>query len=155
MRRLLLMLVAVALSGFLAGCSEDNNPAGGDDFGEVSGTITFTGTWPTTGDVQVSIWTSFPPAGPPAGATDPLAAGDLIAYKIEGLSKGTYQAVTVGWREATNPAGAKVLGIYWAYNELGVDDKGLPTVNPVPVEISDAKMDWSGIDMMANLDIAP
>ncbi|MCK5380752.1 MAG: hypothetical protein KAJ81_04725 [Candidatus Latescibacteria bacterium] len=156
MRRLLITFAVIVLSGFLAGCSDDGNPAGGEQFGEVSGTVTFTGTWPTTGDVQVSIWASFPPAGPPAGATDPLASGDVVAYKIEGLNKGTYAAITVGWRDPTNPAGAKILGIYWAETDsLGVNAVGAPTATAVSIEISDAQMDWSAIDMTANLDIAP
>ena len=153
---MLITFAVIVLSGFLTGCGEDENGVQPEQFGEISGTITFVGTWPSTGDVQVSIWTSFPPAGPPAGATEPLASGEAITYKIEGLSKGTYPAVTVGWRDPTNPAGAKVLGLYWEQSDsLGVDGTGQVTVLPISIEISDATLVWSNIDIKANLDIAP
>ena len=147
----------VILVGFLAGCDEDEGPAEGEEFGEISGTVSFVGTWPSAGEVQVSIWASWPPFGPPAAATDPLTPGEATqTYKVEGLTKGTYLAVTVGWRDPNNPAGAKILGVYWAQNDdLGVDDTGQVTVQPMPIEISDDKLVWSNIDIKANLDIVP
>jgi len=52
---MLITLSVIVLSGFLTGCSEDDNPAEPEQFGEISGTVAFVGTWPSTGDVQVSI----------------------------------------------------------------------------------------------------
>lgn len=153
---MVMTLVVVVSLGFFAGCGEDENPATTEKFGEVSGTVTLVGTWPSIGDVQVSIWVSWPPAGPPAAATDPLTPGEARqTYTIEGLSKGTYSAVTVGWRDPTNPAGAKVLGLYWERSDsVGVSASG-PPAQPIPIEISDAKLVWSNIDIKANLDIVP
>ena len=160
---LVIVCAAIILFGFLAGCDEDDGPAEGEEFGEISGTITFAGTWPSTGDVQVSIWSRLSEDGQPFmapdGKTEPLARpeGNTIAYKIQELSKGTYLAVTLGWRDPNNPmAGGKVLGVYWAQaDSVGVDSEGLIAVTPTPIEISDDKLVWSNIDIKANLDIVP
>ena len=152
---MIMLFAATVLSALLAGCGEDESPVEAEKFGQISGTITFVGTWPSGGDVQVSIWASFPPAGPPAAATEPLAPGETVAYEIPGLSKGTYPAVTVGWRDPNNPMGGKILGIYWAQSDsLGVASDG-SLATPISIEISDAQLDWSNVDIKANLDIAP
>ena len=81
-----------------------------------------------------------------------------FGYKreIEGLSKGTYPAVTVGWRDPNNPMEGRILGIYWDESDsLGVDDAGNVMVQPTSIEISDAQLDWPNLDIKANLDIAP
>ena len=155
-------LVIIAL-GALMGCSEDDSPTETSEFGEVSGTITFVGTWPSAGDVQVSIWSQLSEDGQPFMApdrnTEPLARpeGNTAAYKIQELSKATYLAVTVGWRDPDNPmAGGKVLGVYWAQaDSVGADREGLIAVTPTPIEISDDRLVWSNIDIKANLDVVP
>ncbi len=152
-------LIVILVFGLIAatGCSNDNNPANAQQFGEISGKVTFVGTWPKIGDVQVSIWTSWPPMGPPAAATDPMPSGQNVQnYKIEGLSKGSYPVVTVGWRDPNNPAGAKVLGVYWANKDsVGVKPDGISFIGqPIPIEISDNQLVWKNIDIKANLDYA-
>lgn len=156
-RGIALLLIIPFLVLAFAACSDENNPAETEKFGEISGTVTFVGTWPQVGDVQVSVWTSWPPMGPPAAASDPLTKGQNVqSYKIEGLSKGTYPVVTVGWRDPSNPAGAKVLGVYWANKDsVGVAADGITlTVQPIAIEISDNKLVWNNVDIKANLDLA-
>ncbi len=148
----------VAMMVFMVACSDDDsNPIEPSEFGSVSGAIAFTGAWPTIGDVQVSIWATWPPAGPPSAATDPIPAGSTtFNYKIEGLNKGTYKALTVGWRNPANPRGAKVLGLY--VNDasktgvLGVDATGQQTLEtPTALLLSDANLNLTGLDMRADL----
>jgi hypothetical protein len=128
-------------------------------FGEISGSVNFVGTWPTNGEVQVSLWATWPPAGPPAAATSaftPITPPQSVSYKIQCLNKGTYPVMTVGWRDPANPRGAKVLGIYWANNDsLAVDSTGnmLPGVQPLPITVSDAKMNWSNVNIKADASI--
>lgn len=147
-------LVVLAL---LAGCSEKENPAESGDYGDLSGTIHFVGEWPETGDVQVSVWASWPPAGPPAAATDPFTPGQTSAtYRIEGLAKATYVAVTVGWRDPAHAAGGKVLGVYWEEaDSLGVDPSGVLTVQPTPIQIAEGSLVWTDVDLKADLGIVP
>jgi len=151
------LLLAGALMAFVA-CSDDENPVQQEEFGEVSGTVTLVGTWPATGDIQISIWTSYPPMGPPDAFTEPLPqpANNMLTYKIEGLAKGTYGMLTAGWRDPNDPAGAKILGVYWAKaDSLGVDQNGIPVVTPLEIVIADGSMHHTNINLKANLDIIP
>lgn len=156
------IFVAVSLLLFTAlflGCSDDKNPVQTPQFGEVSGTVKLVGAWPATGNVQVSIWANWPPTSAPAGASAVFTPGpNTQTYKIEGLNKGSYPVVTVGWRDPANPSGAKVLGIYWTNSDsVGIaDGRGITVagVQPLPVDIADAKMTWSNINIKANLDFA-
>ena len=36
------------------------------EFGTISGTVNFSGTWPDSGDVLITLDTNYPPQGPPA-----------------------------------------------------------------------------------------
>jgi len=160
-RNKLFPFAALAAVMLLVGaCSDDKNPTKVPEFGSVEGRVTFDGTWPSSGDVQVSIWASWPPAGPPSGATSPIASGSTIYdYRLEGLSKGTYKALTVGWRDPANPAGARVLGIYLNDpNNTGVTVD--PTTHapsfatPLTIDISNAKTDFTGLNVKADLALA-
>lgn len=156
------ILMAMSLALFLAfvmGCGDDKNPIQNPQFGEVSGTVKFVGAWPATGNVQVSIWSSWPPAGPPVAASAVFTSGqNSQTYKLEGLNKGSYPVVTVGWRDPANPAAAKVLGIYWANSDsVGVaDGRGitLSGVQALPVNVADGNLTFTNINIKANLDFA-
>lgn len=152
----ILMLMGLVLSmAFWQGCSDDKNPVQSSTTTEVSGTVTFNGTWPTKGNIQVSLWTSWPPTTAPAAFSAPLTPGVATqSYKIAGLSKGSYAVITLGWRDPADPTGAKVIGVYSANNTLsGVDCKGDFTVAPLPVEISDNNLKATNVNLVANLDI--
>jgi len=158
-RKNLFSLAALAaLILFVTACSDDDNPTKPPEFGSVAGRVTFVGAWPATGNVQVSIWASWPPAGPPSAATDPIPSGSVtFDYKIDGLNKGLYKALTVGWRNPANPAGAKVLGIYMNDSSntgvLGIDSvtgrQMLAT--PVSIEITDSNPNLTGLSIKADL----
>ncbi|GEM_PF-355708 len=153
--RILLMMSLVLGIIFVLGCSDEKNPVQSSTTTEISGTITFNGTWPAKGNIQVSLWTSWPPAGPPAAFSAPLTPGVATqTYKISELAKGPYAVITVGWRDPADPTGAKVIGVYSATNTLaGVDCKGDFTVAPLPVEISDSNPKVTNVNLVANLDI--
>jgi len=153
--RILITTSLVLCMAFVFGCSEEKNPVQSSTTTEISGTVTFNGAWPAKGNIQVSLWTSWPPAGPPAAFSAPLTPGVATqTYKISGLSKGPYAVITVGWRDPADPTGAKVIGVYSANSTLsGVDCKGDFTVAPLPVEISDSNPKATNINLVANLDI--
>jgi len=134
-------LCAVLLATAVA-CGSDNPTSGNPaNTGSISGTVTFTGTindWPATGNIQVSVWSYWPPAGPPDGFTQPLDKNldfPTYDYKISGLDAGDYAMITVGWRDPGDPTGAKTIGEYIGSNPL-VIEKG---------------KDSSGFDMTADL----
>ena len=153
--RILLMMSLVFFMVLVLGCSDDNNPMQSSNTTEVSGTITFNGAWPTKGNIQISLWTSWPPAGPPAAFSAPLTPGvNKQTYKLTDIKKGPYAVITVGWRDPADPTGAKVIGVYSANNTLsGIDCKGDFTVAPLPVEITDSNPKATNVNLVANLDV--
>jgi hypothetical protein len=110
------VLCAVLLASAIA-CGGDDNPTVGDpaNTGSVSGTVTFIGTWPATGDVQVAVYSSLPPTGPPDAYTNPLSPGTAYptyAYKLAGLDPGSYDGVIVSWRDPSDPLSSRIIGQY-------------------------------------------
>lgn len=153
--KIALSIIATLTIGFVSGCGDDDNPVESEELGEISGTVNFVGSWPEIGEIQISVWANWPPAGPPAGFSDPFISGEgSQTFHIEGLSKGSYPVISVGWRDPANPAEARILGIYWEGEGLGVDEMGMPTAPPLSIEIADDKLVWTGVNITANLDIA-
>jgi hypothetical protein len=168
MKRLFYVLAITALAaavGVVPACDDDNNPIdGGPTTGSVSGTVTFAGTWPSVGDVQVSIYSTIMtppgvPTGPPDAFTDPLnpvTDFPTYDYTLKGLDPGDYAAIFVGWRDPTDPPGARLIGVYWIYvDSLGIAMSGLPKdPGPAPVSV-DAGDNLTDLDIVADLDLAP
>jgi hypothetical protein len=142
------------------GCDEDeDNPVNpGPTTGSVAGTVTFTGSWPATGEVQVSIYSTLTnpwiPMGAPDGFTDPITPGSATYdYLISGLDKGDYMAIYVSWRDPANPAGTKLLGMYWTTpSQSGINPgSGLPVQQPLGVTINDSNLNHTGLNITADL----
>jgi hypothetical protein len=123
----MLGLVAL-LAGFalLAGCDETktNN---GEELAAIHGTVTLHGDWPTTGKIQVSLFShwndtlalNLAPGGPPDFFTDSLASPDpsaqshVIPFEIRDISPGLYRSLVVGWRNGgVSGLDEPVLGLY-------------------------------------------
>lgn len=160
-------LITLALSTVPACDDDDDNPINPNPTtGTVSGTVTFDGTWPSTGDVQVSIYSTlqpplYVPTGPPDAFTDPIAGSPATYdYEFSGLEFGTYAGILVSWRDPVNPSGAQLLGMYWTYvDSVGIYDSGPfdgapkpPYPTPVTVDASNAVRD--NLDIRADLDLS-
>jgi len=155
------LAIAIVCAGTL-NCGDDTNkPAG---IGSVSGKVTFlnVGSWPATGNVQVSVYSSLPanhkPNGAPDAFTNPITAGTTeYNFKLEGLDPATYAGVLVSWREPANPSGAKLLGFYWINGDsLAVDPAGdAKEPGPAPVGITTSNPDRIGLDITADIGIVP
>lgn len=155
----MLALGIVAVLALTPGCS-DNTTAPAT--GAVSGTVSFSGTWPASGDIQVSIYSNlnppYIPMGPPDGFTDPIP-GPVVSfdYTLNGLAMGDYTAVYVSWRDPQNPANSRLLGMYWmTTGDSGIDpSNGAPKAPPTPVTIDASHLVQSSLDITADLDLAP
>ena len=68
------------------------------EFGSISGTVNFSGSWPDSGEVLITLDTSYPPQGPPAGfsyiTSDEISNG-VYNYNFSDLSFRSYDAITV------------------------------------------------------------
>lgn len=165
--RLLATVVAMAAVIGISACNDDDNPTGGGPTtGTVSGTVTFDGTWPSTGDVQVSIYSQLPPPfyvpmGPPDAFTNPITGSPTTYnYEMSGLTFGDYAGILVSWRDPANPSGAKLLGQYWVYvDSLGIVDggpfDGTPKAPyPTPVTLNSATPKRGHLDIRADLSLS-
>ncbi|HEX5131661.1 MAG TPA: hypothetical protein VFX92_04140 [Candidatus Krumholzibacteria bacterium] len=156
------VLTCIAALVFVSGCGGDDNPVGTTDTGSIAGTVTFVGTWPAAGNIQVSAYSFIRippgvPTGPPDGFTDPVTPAMSYDYQIDGLEVGTYAAVFVGWRDPANPSGARVIGTYWTY----IDSVGVAGDPPAPVAPGSKGFTvkknevTGGIDVVADLSLIP
>ena len=113
--------IIVIILGFLliTGCEDSTGPTTPEN-ATISGTITFTGYWPSDGDVAVSLSSTWPPAGAPAASsaiTESELSSGTYAYTFENVTFGTYAAIAVSWQDPddTNPAtNQHILGAYGA-----------------------------------------
>jgi len=161
----LTLAAAVATTAIILSCGDDDPASAGA--GSVSGTVTFIGSraWPTVGEVQVGIYAhldppDYAPTGPPDAFT--LAIEEPVtgqySYHLAGLDYGTYTGILVSWREANDPGGARMLGMYWIYpDSLGIQPDGVTAKapGPAPIAIKSSKPKHTGLDIKADIDLVP
>jgi hypothetical protein len=84
----------------------------------ISGTITYSGDWPSTGTVYLSVQNTWYPVDAPY-ATTTISESDVTAnayaYSFTEVAFGTYAAISVSWLDPddTNPAtNQHIIGVY-------------------------------------------
>lgn len=160
--RLSVLAMFLVLPALFNACGDEDDPARVPATGSVAGTVTFLGEWPSSGDVQISIYSALSspwvPMGPPEAFTDPIQGSPAqYQYKLDGLDKATYAAIYVSWRDPQNPGASRLLGMYWAFpDSVGISGQsGLPVEQPASVTINDANLNHSNLDITADLGLAP
>ena len=90
---------------------EDNEANEGENLaesGSIYGKVTFSGTWPDTGSVLLTVNTAYPPQGPPAGF-EYLSLETILnneyEYSFNNLSFTNYEAVSVTYWPDDYPNG--------------------------------------------------
>ena len=86
---------------FFVGC--DENPMTPES-GTISGVVDFSGAWPETGNISISLNSSWPEVtGAPYAFTtiysDDLNQDNLYSYRFENVTFGTYQGIIVSWKD--------------------------------------------------------
>ncbi len=152
--RLMVVVMLVAV----ASCGGDNS-TGVAPTGTISGTITFRGTWPATGELYVTVFAKYPPTGAPDAFSNPipenqLGPGRTFNYRLEGIEAGTYNAVLVGWREGVGSDFCT--GAYWPLpDSLGVDAScNVQAPGPSSVTVTKNKT-ASNVNMVSDLTLIP
>ena len=95
-------IILIFLGLFLAmGCEDDNSTgASTPESASIYGTITFSGDFPATGTVSVSLQSNWLPTGAPAAYSEITSLSDgTYAYLFENLSFGSYAALAVSWKD--------------------------------------------------------
>ena len=106
----LLTLLSILLLIITMSC-EDNDANEGENLaesGSIYGKVTFSGTWPDTGSVLLTLNTAYPPQGPPAGF-EYLSLETILnneyEYSFNNLSFTNYEAVSVTYWPDDYPNG--------------------------------------------------
>ena len=102
----------LSLLVFFTGCEDDNmdGPVA-SEAGTISGSIIFSGIWPDSGDVLLTIDMQYPPQGPPSGSSTIESnepENNIYTYSFEDLPFGDYAAITVTYW----PSGYSLGGTY-------------------------------------------
>ncbi len=91
-------IVIISFSLILISC-EDNDNNTLPESATISGTVNFSGLFPETGDVLITLDTNYPPQGPPAAfayiTADALLNGTTYSYSFTDLPFRSYSALTV------------------------------------------------------------
>ena len=127
---------------FFVGC--DENPMTPES-GTISGVVDFSGVWPETGNISISLNTSWPEVtGAPYSFTtiysDDLNQDNLYSYRFENVTFGTYQGIIVSWKDPYDDNSATnqhAIGGYGGTAEAEFEDTGSITVSESDYEITD------------------
>ena len=111
MKYSLLQYFALLLIILSIGCEDekaDDSAGNLAESGTIYGTITFSGIWPDSGQVLLTLDTSFPPTGPPAKfeyVTSESLADSKYDYSFDNLSFASYGAISVTYWPEDYPNG--------------------------------------------------
>ena len=100
MNKLFLRLLCTLVLIITIGCEDNdaNNEVILAESGSIYGKITFSGTWPDTGTVLLTLNTTYPPQGPPAGfqyLSLETVVDNEYTYSFSNLSFINYEAVSI------------------------------------------------------------
>ncbi len=130
-----LLILSLATVMFIATACEDEKAETPPESATISGTITFSGDWPTTGTVYLSVQNTWYPLDAPY-ATTTISEYDVTAnayaYSFTEVAFGTYAAISVSWLdpEDTNPAtNQHIKGVYGGTAAMGFSDATSITVS--------------------------
>ena len=112
------LTIFLSLFIFFTGCEDDNTDGPvASEAGTISGSIIFSGIWPDSGDVLLTIDMQYPPQGPPSGSrtiesNEP--ENNIYTYSFEDLPFGNYAAITVTYWPSEYSSGGTytLLGSY-------------------------------------------
>ena len=129
MNRLLLTILGAFLIVMTIACedNETNNEVILAESGSIYGKVTFSGTWPDSGSVLLTLNTTYPPQGPPAGfeyLSSETVIDNEYVYSFSNLSFTNFEAVSVTYWPDDYPNGS--------YSTLGGYFEGMPITQERP-----------------------
>ena len=138
----------------IVGCDNSTGPETPES-ATISGTITFTGTWPSSDYVYVSLNSTWPPQGVPAASKQILSSdvdvtNNTFSYTFDNVTFGTYGSIAASWMDVTdtNPATNQyTLGAYGGSAVAGFMDAA-------DISCSTTEYSVTGLDFTANLSLA-
>lgn len=139
----LLILSLTTVMFITTACEDDKVTATKPESATISGVVTFTGTYPDTGSVMLTLDTAYPPQGAPAGfkmiAQADIDNGNYV-YSFSELAFGDFAALTV---------------TYWpnGYSTASMDYTLLGSYpNPLIPPVSSFTLDEDNAEMIIDID---
>ncbi len=139
----LLILSLTTVMFITTACEDDKVTVSKPESATISGIVTFTGTYPDTGSVMLTLDTAYPPQGAPAGFKM-IAQADLdngsYVYLFSELAFGDFAALTV---------------TYWpnGYSTASMDYTLIGSYpNPLILPVSSFTLDEDNAEMTINID---
>jgi len=145
-----LLVLSLTSFMFIATACEDNDTKTAEkpESATISGTLTFSGDWPSTGSVYLSLQNTWYPVDAPY-ATKTILESDVSAnvytYSFTEVVFGTYAALSVSWfdPEDTNAAtNQHIKGVYGGTAAMGFSDA-------TSVTVSEDIFELTGLDFSA------
>ena len=130
-----LLILSLTSVMFIATACEDEKAETPPESATISGTITFSGDWPTTGTVYLSVQNTWYPVDAPYATTtisESEVTDNAYAYSFTEVAFSTYAAISVSWLDPddTNPAtNQKIKGVYGGTAAMGFSDATSITVS--------------------------
>ncbi len=155
-----ILLVAGLLAFPLMSCSSGGSTSAPEpEPGALEGTVTLSGTWPSTGEVRVSLHRTLAdgiPNSRPIASYRIASPAPQATYRFDGVTAGNYAAVVVEWLDPDDYYPPRLIGAYWAFEDsVCIDGAGYPRPSgPLAVGI-DAGSTRGGVNIRADLDLAP
>ena len=139
----LLILSLTTVMFITTACEDDKVTVSKPESATISGIVTFTGTYPDTGSVMLTLDTAYPPQGAPAGFKM-IAQADLdngsYVYLFSELAFGDFAALTV---------------TYWpnGYSTASMDYTLIGSYpNPLILPVSSFTLDEDNAEMIIDID---
>ena len=130
-----LLILSLTSVMFIATACEDEKAETPPESATISGTITFSGDWPTTGTVYLSLQTDWYPTHAPYSSfsvSESDVTDNAYAYLFTEVAFGTYAAISISWLDTgdTNPAtNQHIKGVYGGTAAMGFSDATSITVS--------------------------
>ena len=146
---LTLSLLSVIFSTMACEDSDADNTV--PESATLSGTVTFSGTWPGTGTVSISLNPTWPPTGAPYAfkyITYTEIESDQYSYIFEDVAFGAYASISVSWLDPddSNPmTNQHTLGVYGGTAQAFFMDAD-------SVIVSETNYEVSGLDFTATFE---
>ena len=151
----IIKIILIFLGLFLTIGCEDDNPTGvcTPESATITGTITFSGTWPSEGSVAVSLSSNWPPTGAPAAyaaITETDVTNNTYNYTFENVTFGEYASIAISWSDPndSNPATQQhTIGAYGGTCPFFATYGG---VDPTAIIASTTEYSLTGLDFTAD-----
>ena len=157
------IIIGIATLLLITGCEDTTGPLKPES-ATISGTITFSGDWPTTGTIEVSamkIWdyndtnyTGIPEKSKTILESDLASDTNTYVYALDQLTFNTYNAIIVTWLDLEDQNHQTMYHTLGAYGGTYPFYASFGGGDPTALTVSDTLYSLTGINFTADLSLA-